>query len=170
MLSSAGQKMMKGQKSSSNKAISKWAAEFNRTSRMNSVRRRRRRRHVGTVHGSFTFRTDSGSSTQLPSCCYQVLLWVRFWQPCSQYLQWVRFWCFHNMYKPPKVGTFTPPLPPSSLCCQFCYQVMKSLLDSEIIRDLPSHPHVVCICHRINVLSFITKRSVVTIWYWLMTW
>ena len=50
----------------------KWAAEFNRRSRMNSVRRRRRR-HAGTVHGSFTFRTDSGSSSQLPAtlplCC-----------------------------------------------------------------------------------------------------
>ena len=52
-------------------ASSKWAAEFNRTLRMNSVRRRRR--HDGTVHGSFTFRTDSGSSAQLPAtrtlCC-----------------------------------------------------------------------------------------------------
>ena len=50
-------------------ASSKWAAEFNRTSRMNSVRRRRR--HVGTVHGSFTFRTDSGSSSQLPATLYR---------------------------------------------------------------------------------------------------
>ena len=50
--------------------IPKWAVEFNRTSYMNSVRRPR---HAETVHGSFTFRTDSGSSAQLPAtrtlCC-----------------------------------------------------------------------------------------------------
>ena len=28
--------------------------------------------------------------------------------------------------------------------CEFCYEVMKSLLDSEITMDPSSHPHIVC--------------------------
>ena len=71
----------------------------------------------------------------------------------------VRFWWTWDMHKLPRQGTFTSPLPPSSLCCEFCYQVMKSLLDIEITMANPSNLLAVFIGLKINVLRCSIERG-----------